>query len=97
MPKSGWYKDKNPIVKTVPFLASIGTGWDQTILEDFRNRTVGKDRYSSQFDNNYFTEMCSGSEAGSSLRLIDFVHRSTLGVRVMTKNKRVSPRIAGRD
>ena len=25
-----------------------------------------------QFKNNYFTEMCSGSEAGSYLRLIDF-------------------------
>ena len=25
-----------------------------------------------QFENNYFTEMCSGSEAGSYLRLIDF-------------------------
>jgi len=25
--KSGWYKDKNPIFKTVPFLASSGTGW----------------------------------------------------------------------
>jgi len=28
------------------------------------------DRCSSQFENNYVTEMCSGSEAGSSLRLI---------------------------
>jgi len=27
---------------------------------------------SSQFKNNYFTEMYSGSEAGSYLRLIDF-------------------------
>ena len=26
-----------------------------------------------EFKNNYFTEMCSGSEAGSYLRLIDFV------------------------
>ena len=26
----------------------------------------------SQFKNNYFTEMCSGSEAVSYLRLIDF-------------------------
>ena len=32
----------------------------------------GTDRCSSQFENNYFTEMCSGSEAGSCLRLIDF-------------------------
>jgi len=30
------------------------------------------DRYSSQFENIYFTEMCSGSESGSYLRLIDF-------------------------
>ena len=28
--------------------------------------------YSSQCKNSYFTEMCSGSEAGSYLRLIDF-------------------------
>ena len=26
----------------------------------------------AQSENNYFTEMCSGSEAGSYLRLIDF-------------------------
>ena len=35
-----------------------------------------------KFENNYFTEMCSGSEAGSYLRLIDFVYHSTLGVRL---------------
>jgi len=29
-------------------------------------------RYNSQFENNYFTEMCSGSEEGSYLRLIDW-------------------------
>ena len=34
-----------------------------------------------------FTEMCSGSEAGSYLRLIDFVYHSPLGLRV-TKQKR---------
>ena len=28
--------------------------------------------YSSQFENIYFTERCSGSESGSYLRLIDF-------------------------
>jgi len=38
-----------------------------------------------QFENNYFTEMCSGSEAGSYLRLIDSVHHSTLGLRVIKK------------
>jgi len=45
------------------------------------------DRYSSQFENNYFTEMCSGSEAGSYLRRIDFVYLSTLGLRVIKKKK----------
>ena len=43
--------------------------------------------YSSQFKNNYFTEMCSGSETGSYLRLIDFVYHSTLGLRVIKKKK----------
>jgi len=33
--------------------------------------------------------MCSGSEAGSYLRLIDFVYQSTLGLRVITKKKRL--------
>jgi len=32
--------------------------------------------------------MCSGSEAGSYLRLIDFVYHSTLGLRVINKKKR---------
>ena len=31
--------------------------------------------------------MCSGSEAGSYLRLIDFVYHSTLGLRVIKKEK----------
>ena len=30
------------------------------------------DMYTPQFKNNYFTEMCSGSEAGSYVRRIDF-------------------------
>jgi len=42
----------------------------------------------SQFESNYFTEMCSGSEAGSYLRLIDFMYHSTLGLRVITKKKK---------
>ena len=33
--------------------------------------------------NNCFTEMCSGSEAGVYERLIDFVYRSVLGLRVI--------------
>ena len=36
----------------------------------------------------YFTEMCSGSEAGSYLRLIDFEYHSTLGLRAR-KDKKV--------
>ena len=32
--------------------------------------------------------MCSGSEAGSYLRLIDFVHHLTLGLRVIKKKTR---------
>ena len=39
------------------------------------------------FKNNYFTEMCSGSEAGSYLRRIDFVYHSTLDLRVIKKKK----------
>ena len=31
--------------------------------------------------------MCSGSEAGSYLRLIDFVYHSTLGLRVIKKRR----------
>jgi len=34
-----------------------------------------------------FKEMCSGSEAGSYLRLIDLVYQSTLGLRVMKKKR----------
>jgi len=42
----------------------------------------------AQFESNYFTEMCSGSEAGSYLRLIDFVFHSTLGLRVIKKREK---------
>ena len=41
----------------------------------------------SQFKNNYITEMCSGSEAGSYLRLIDFAYHSTLGLRVIRREE----------
>ena len=36
---------------------------------------------------NCFTEMCSGCEAGSYSRLVDFVYHPTLGSRVMKKKK----------
>jgi len=45
----------------------------------------------SQFKNNHFTEMCSGSEAGSYLRRIDFVYHSTPGLRVIKKKKKKKP------
>ena len=42
--------------------------------------------------------MCSGSEAGSYSRLIDFVYPSTLGMRVIKKKKKfagMSFRVSG--
>ena len=36
---------------------------------------------------NYFTEMRSGSEAGSYSRLIDFMCHPTLGLRVIKKKE----------
>jgi len=42
---------------------------------------------SSQFKNNYFAEMWSRSEEGSYLRLIDFLHHSTLGLGVIKKRE----------
>ena len=49
-------------------------------------RTVGERRGTHHVRN--VAEMCSGSEAGSYLRLIDFVYHSTLGVRVIKKMKK---------
>ena len=44
--------------------------------------------YRSRFINNYFKEMCSGSEASSYLRLIDFVHHLDRGLRIIKKKKK---------
>ena len=41
--------------------------------------------WDSQFEYNYFTALCNGSEAGSYLRLVDFVYHSILGLRVRKK------------
>jgi len=61
-----------------------------------RVRVAGRGKAScSQFENNYFTEMCSGSEAGSYLRLIDFVYHSTLDLRVIKKKKKTGLMGAG--
>jgi len=53
-------------------------------IHNRRNHLPGN---SFQFENNYFTEMCSGSEAGSYLRRTDFVYHSTLGLRVIKKKR----------
>jgi hypothetical protein len=59
-----------------------------TTFELFSLRSAAVDgRSCSQFENNYFTEMCSGSEAGSYFRLIDFVFHSTLGLRAKKKRE----------
>ena len=42
------------------------------------------------YDVGWFVEMCSGSEAGSHVRLIDCVYHSTLGVRAIKKKKDVA-------
>ena len=41
-----------------------------------------------QFKNNCFIEMCSGSEARSYVRLIDFVYHSTPGLIIMKNMRR---------
>ena len=46
------------------------------------------ERYSSQFQNNCFTEMRSGSEEGSYLRVKDDCITQLLGSRVVTKKKK---------
>ena len=46
-------------------------------------------------ENNYFTEMCSGSEACSYLRLVDFVCHSTLGLKVIKRERERGTQIGG--
>jgi len=68
-----------------------GLGWQANVLKTFYDVPSslgrGPPRTDRQFENNNFTEMCSGSEAGSSLRLIDFVYHPTLGLRAIKKKK----------
>ena len=45
-------------------------------------------RQNSRFKNNCVTEIRSGSEAGSCVRLKGFVYHSTLGLRVIKKKKK---------
>ena len=48
------------------------------------------------FNNNHFTELCCGSEAGSYLRPIHPIYHSTLGSRMLKKKKRRYPAEPGR-
>ena len=60
--------------------------------EHVRNLILGHAGLQARnFEKDYFTEMCSGFEAGSCLRLIDFVYHSTLGLRVIKKQKKLAP------
>ena len=61
----------------------VGRGYEDRICRV--NTHKGLNNYKALI--NYFTEMCSGSEAGSYLRLIDFVCHSTLGLRVIKKRR----------
>ena len=51
------------------------------------------EREKGSVEDNNFTEMCSGSEAGEYGRRIDFLYNSTLGLRVTKKKmkRRVPP------
>jgi len=49
---------------------------------------VGPVRVRAAWSRVWGFRMCSGSEAGSYLRLIDFVYHSTLGLRVIKQKKR---------
>ena len=53
-----------------------------------RHSSSEPDASERRFENNYFTEICSGFEAGSYLRLIDFGYHSTLGLRVIKKKQK---------
>ena len=53
---------------------------------DFEKQTLVAGR--GPFENNCLTELRSGCEAGSYLRLVDFVYHSTLGVRVIKRKRR---------
>ena len=71
-----------------PIFVKVGEDFREGVMEVFRDwGSKCTDRYNSQFENNYFTEMCSGSEAGSYLRPIDFLYHSTLGLRAITEKK----------
>ena len=55
-----------------------------------RSRSYLAQRWKWGAHSQWHTEMCSGSEAGSYSRRIDFVYHSTLGLRVIKKKKSVA-------
>ena len=57
-------------------------------VANFRLRV--KSRGCRSEENNYFTETCSDSEAGSYSRPIDFAYHSTLGLTVIKKKQKGS-------
>jgi len=63
---------------------NLGSLFRVSTLASCSNLGLGL-REQPAFENNYFTEMCSGSEAGSYLRRIDCVYHSTLGFKVIKK------------
>jgi len=64
-----------------PHLSSICNIQDVEVVHHAKRRDASDDAES-------FTEMCSGSEAGSYSRLIDCVYHLTLGLRVIKKKKK---------
>ena len=75
------------VFKAHRLCVSLNARLEGNTEEEYGER--GTDLYSSQSENNFFTEMCSGSEVGSYLRLIDLVHHSSLGLSVIQKKKKV--------
>ena len=47
-----------------------------------------------QFENNFFADMCNGSDADPYLRLIHLLYQSTLRFRVMKKRKKVGSAVS---
>jgi len=81
-PFPNWCKRRNPSTKGRLKFFDGEPSFTETEVDVTRIPSAGV-WYSSQFKNNHLAEMCSGSEAGSYLRLIDFVYHSTLGLRVI--------------
>ena len=73
--------------------------WEQLLhrsVQQFRGGLVLEAHrllYHCELDNTYFTDICSGSEAGSYVRCIDVVFHSTLGLEVI-KKKKCCPKVA---